>query len=139
MILGMISTAHPYAHFYVYYFVGFSSLSSCFLAPLEVMRHCDWNNAVEATCPWVKTVVTVCFAVSFIVFRILGWTVVSLAYWHDNWTLWNELHSVPQALFYLFVGNVVTTMLQFIWAEKIIRMANRRLTTDAQKHKASKA
>lgn len=90
--------------------------------------------------PVMKQLLGASFAVSFVVFRVLLWPIVSRRFVLDSWDLWGNqqlCHSYTAVSIFL-VSNVTLTVLQVVWLHEIIVQARKLFVPQKAGHEEKK-
>lgn len=115
----------PYLHFYGAFFMGLSSISTMFLIPVNILRA---NEEVAQAYPRLALGVRAGFAVSFVALRALCWPIVSFFFWSDSLTLlWSGRAHDPRVVVLFLMCNVPLTVLQVVWARKVVQGVRKAL------------
>ena len=116
IVLSLLSF-HPFAHYYILFFIGMAEVSTFVLCCVDVFRNLE---ELQDMLPAVNTFLRVTFALSFFLFRWVMWIPASYFFvsdcvelirtgkQHSNWTVG------------IFIpGNIALGLLQVVWGRTI--------------------
>eukprot|EP01098_Paradermamoeba_levis_P009946 TRINITY_DN4170_c0_g1_i1.p1 TRINITY_DN4170_c0_g1~~TRINITY_DN4170_c0_g1_i1.p1 ORF type:complete len:250 (+),score=50.91 TRINITY_DN4170_c0_g1_i1:128-877(+) len=114
--LAYISLQSPFAHSYVIFFFGVSEVSNIFLTLIDLLK----MFPRFAFAP-LEMISQAGFILSYFVFRIGFWSVISVKFWIGSFGLLESGKAHSKAVVWtVLLSNIVLTVLQFYWATFIL-------------------
>eukprot|EP00756_Hemistasia_phaeocysticola_P050776 Hpha_TRINITY_DN25965_c0_g1::TRINITY_DN25965_c0_g1_i1::g.185315::m.185315 len=127
----------PYLHGYAVFYFGIVEITNWALCPIDFLRALP---ELQKKVPGLYSVLRMVFAVSFILIRLLAWTVMALFFWYDSIALLSSGRSAPLFAVYCFlVCNIIMTGLQWIWGRLVLRGIYETLNPDAKKQRQKRS